>query len=77
MESYKTIKAPVNLGYYQGLRVIKGLKAKPWDDWYVINRDNRIIGVAGEWMIGGDFISASDCEIHNTMMVEIELKVRS
>lgn len=75
MESYKTIKTTVKIGYYQGLRVIKIKGSEPWDDWYIINRDNHIVGVAGEYRTGTGFFSADDSEIRETKIREIEIEV--
>lgn len=77
MVHYRKIKVTVKIGYYQGLRVIKGLKANPWDDWYIINRDNHIVGVAGEYLRGPEFFSADDSEVRETKIRKIEIEVRS
>lgn len=75
MESYKKIKTTLKIGYYQGLRVIKGLDANPWDAWYIINRDNRIVGVAGEFLSGPEFFTADDSEIRESKIAEIEIEI--
>ena len=43
----KIFKIFVRAGYYNGVRVIKGLHAKPWDAWYILI-GSRITGIAGE-----------------------------
>lgn len=76
MESYKKIKTTLKIGYYQGLRVIKGLDANPWDAWYIINRDNRIVGVAGEFLNDSpEFFTADDSEIRESKIAEIEINL--
>lgn len=70
MKSFKTI---ARIGYYRinGLKVVKGLHAKPWDSWYIM-RDNTIVGIAGEYY-GDEFVPASDCEILEVHTAEIEI----
>ena len=68
MKSFKTI---ARVGYYNGNRVIKGLHAKPWDAWYILN-GNRIVGIAGEYLEDG-LIWASDSEISQIRISEVKL----
>ena len=68
MKSFKTV---ARVGYYNGIRVIKGLHAKPWDAWYILN-GNRITGIAGEYL-EDDLIWASDSEVSKIHILEVEL----
>ena len=68
MKSFKTI---ARVGYYNGIRVIKGLHAKPWDAWYILN-GSRIAGIAGEYL-EDDLIWASDSEVGQIHILEVEL----
>ena len=68
MKSFKTI---ARVGYYNGNRVIKGLHAKAWDEWYILN-GSRITGIAGEYC-GDDLIPASDSEVSQIRISEVEL----
>lgn len=70
MKSFKTI---ARVGYYNGNRVIKGLHAKPWDAWYILN-DSRITGIAGEYL-EDDLIWASDSEVVQIHILEVELTI--
>lgn len=70
MKSFKTI---ARVGYYNGIRVIKGLHAKPWDGWYILN-GNRITGIAGEYFEDG-LIFASDSEVSQIRVSEVELTI--
>lgn len=68
MKNFKTV---ARIGYYNGIKVVKGLHAKPWGDWYIL-RDNAIVGVAGDFL-GDEFVSASDGEIAEVYETEIEI----
>lgn len=68
MKSFKTI---ARVGYYNGNRVIKGLHTNSWDDWYILN-GSRITGIAGEYC-DDEFISASDSEVSQIRILEVEL----
>ena len=70
MKSFKTI---ARVGYYNGIRVIKWLHAKPWDAWYILN-GSRITGIAGEYL-EDDLIWADDSEITHTRILEVELTI--
>ena len=70
MKSFKTIAI---VGYYNGTRVIKGLHAKPWDAWYILN-GSRITGIAGEYL-EDDLIEASDSEVSKIHILEVELTI--
>ena len=70
MKSFKTI---ARVGYYNGIRVIKGLHAKPWDAWYILN-GSRITGIAGEYL-EDDLVWADDSEISHTRILEVELTI--
>ena len=69
----KIFKIFVRAGYYNGNRVIKGLHAKPWDAWHILN-GNRITGIAGEYLEDG-LIWASDSEISQIRISEVELTI--
>lgn len=74
MKNFKTV---ARIGYYNGIKVIKGLHAKPWDDWYILD-GNTIVGVAGEYVgddLGDVFVSASDSEITEVHESEIEIVI--
>ena len=68
MKSFKTI---ARVGYYNGIRVIKVLHAKPWDAWYILN-GSRITGIAGEYL-EDDLICASDSEVSHTRILELTI----
>lgn len=70
MKSFKTI---ARVDYYNGIKVIKGLHAKPWDAWYILN-DNRITGIAGEYL-EDDLILADDSEVGHIHILEVELTI--
>ena len=70
MKSFKTI---ARVGYYNGNRVIKGLHAKPWDAWYILN-GSRITGIAGEYL-EDDLIWADDSEVGQIHILEVELTI--
>lgn len=70
MKSFKTI---ARVGYYNGNRVIKGLHAKAWDGWYILN-GSRITGIAGEYC-EDDLIPASDSEVSQIRISEVELTI--
>ena len=69
----KRFKVFARVGYYNGIRVIKGLHAKPWDAWYILN-GNRITGIAGEYLEDG-LIWASDSEVSQIRITEVELTI--
>lgn len=71
----KIFKTFVRAGYYNGVRVIKGLHAKPWDAWYILN-GNRITGIAGEYLEDG-LIWASDSEVSHIRVLKVELTMHS
>ena len=70
MKSFKTI---ARVGYYNGNRVIKGLHAKPWDAWYILN-GIKITGIAGEYL-EDDLIWASDSEVSKIHILEVDLTI--
>ena len=70
MKSFNTI---ARVGYYNGNRVIKGLHAKPWDAWYILN-GSRITGIAGEYL-EDDLIWADDDEVSKIHILEVNLTI--
>ena len=69
----KSFKTTARVGYYNGIRVIKGLHAKPWDAWYIF-KGSSITGIAGEYL-EDDLIWASDSEVSQIHILDVELTI--
>lgn len=69
------MKTIARVGYYNGNRVIKGLHAKSWDEWYILN-GSRITGIAGEYC-EDELIPASDSEVSQIHTSEVELTIQA